>query len=377
MLIARTIYYLISFSLSTSLLWPTRSLANDNTIRIATFNLWDVQAKDLQSGSDPRLKKAAAMIQSVQPDIILLNEIAYDQNNNGQRFADGFLAKSQGINLKPISYRSLATPSNTGVHSGFDFDNNGKIVSDPYINPREYGNDAWGFGEFPGHYALAVLVRKDLKILESQVRSFQKFLWKDLPGAMKPVDPKTGKSWYNAEEWLQFRLSSKTHLDVPVQLGDDTILHVLASHPTPPVFDGEEDRNGARNHDEIRFWAEYINGQRFITDDAGRRGGLPENAAFVILGDLNADPNDGDSIGNPMKRWLLSHPRILDYKPKLARYHDRTRFGYADDDDDTASWALRVDYVLPSDNFLVNQGAVEWDASVSDHGLVWLEITVK
>ena len=35
--------------------------------------------------------------------------------------------------------------------------------------------------------------------------------------------------------------------------------HLLASHPTPPVFDGDEDRNGKRNHDEVRLIADYIN----------------------------------------------------------------------------------------------------------------------
>ena len=31
--------------------------------------------------------------------------------------------------------------------------------------------------------------------------------------------------------------------------------------PTPPAFDGEEDRNGRRNHDEIRFWVDYVSTQ--------------------------------------------------------------------------------------------------------------------
>ena len=70
------------------------------------------------------------------------------------------------------------------------------------------------------------------------------------------------------------RLSSKSHWDVPVTVGAHTV-HVLASHPTPPTFDGPEDRNGRRNHDEIRFWADYISSLRsgYIVDDAGRRGG--------------------------------------------------------------------------------------------------------
>ena len=54
-----------------------------------------------------------------------------------------------------------------------------------------------------------------------------------------------------------FRLSSKSHWDVPIRIGRETV-HFLVSHPTPPVFDGPEDRNGTRNHDEIRFWADYV-----------------------------------------------------------------------------------------------------------------------
>ncbi len=57
------------------------------------------------------------------------------------------------------------------------------------------------------------------------------------------------------------RLSSKSHWDIPLQIGG-AIVHVLTAHPTPPVFDGPEDRNGCRNHDEIRLWSDYIDPSR-------------------------------------------------------------------------------------------------------------------
>ena len=81
-----------------------------------------------------------------------------------------------------------------------------------------------------------------------------------MPGALLPDDPSTPEpaDWYSPDELDVFRLSSKSHWDVPVRLPDGRILHLLASHPTPPVFDGSEDRNGRRNHDEIRFWADYV-----------------------------------------------------------------------------------------------------------------------
>ena len=76
------------------------------------------------------------------------------------------------------------------------------------------------------------------------------------------------------------RLSSKSHWDVPVRVGA-AVIHFLVCHPTPPVFDGPEDRNGARNSDEIRFWSDYIAGAQYIHEDAGVKGGLANDAHFA------------------------------------------------------------------------------------------------
>ncbi len=81
-----------------------------------------------------------------------------------------------------------------------------------------------------------------------------------------------------------FRLSSKSHWDVPVKVGNKTI-HILASHPTPPSFDGAEDRNGKRNHDEIRFWKDYISdsSNQYIYDDKGVKGGFNRKFLFCYF----------------------------------------------------------------------------------------------
>jgi hypothetical protein len=47
----------------------------------------------------------------------------------------------------------------------------------------------------------------------------------------------------------------------------------------------------------------------YIYDDAGRFGGLPEGARFVVLGDMNADPFDGDSVDSAI-RQLLDNPAV-------------------------------------------------------------------
>ena len=85
-------------------------------------------------------------------------------------------------------------------------------------------------------------------------------------------------------------------------------MHVLASHPTPPVFDGPENRNGKRNHDEIRFWFDYINNTQasYIYDDNGNKGGLSPNQPFVILGDQNASSVEGDAINSSIKALITN-----------------------------------------------------------------------
>ena len=116
---------------------------------------------------------------------------------------------------------------------------------------------AFGFGFFPGQFGMAVFSQHPID--DDPIRTFQLFLWKDMPGALLPDDPATAgeADWCSPDELEVFRLSSKSHWDVPIRIENKTV-HFLVSHPTPPVFDGPEDRNGTRNHDEIRFWSDYI-----------------------------------------------------------------------------------------------------------------------
>lgn len=375
-------------------------------LRIMTYNIEDVRTAALQDPNHPRLQKAAAVIQHLRPDILLINEITYDYpgapavppaaspGQNGQRFADHFLSVAQADSLTPISYQPFTAPSNTGVPSGFDLNNDGDTVT-TYPEPapprddgtprpqtpegRAYGNDAWGFGVFPGQYGMALFVRDGLDIVRDSVRTFQLFRWSAMPDALRPVDPETDASWYNDEAWARMRLSSKSHWDVPIRLPDGRTLHVLASHPTPPGFDGAEDRNGRRNHDEIRFWADYLSQASYIVDDATRPGGLPDTTLFVVMGDQNADPDEGDTVEHPI-RLLLEHDRVQGDVTPTASPAGQT--AYPDlDPDDTAEWGLRVDYVLPSTGLNVVDsgiwrpvGADTTGVPVSDHFPVWMDL---
>jgi hypothetical protein len=375
----------------------------ERSARFATFNASLNRAvegelvADLSSPDDTQAQAVAEVIQRVRPDVLLINEFDFDAQGLAVRlFQRNYL--SVGHNgAKPISYPYwFVAPSNTGIPSGFDLDNNG-AVGGP--------NDAFGFGEFPGQFGMAVYSR--YPILRHQVRTFQRFLWQDMPGALLPDDPATSApaDWYSPQELAVFRLSSKSHWDVPLLVGGK-VIHTLVSHPTPPVFDGPEDRNGTRNHDEIRLWSDYVLPSRsgYIYDDEGRRGGLKPGARFVIMGDQNADPFDGDSVAGAAQQ-LLENPRVNTSRTPTspggpeqailqgganATHRGDPAFDTADFLDVPGPGNLRVDYVLPSKNLRILDGAVFWPASTdplfrlvgtfpfptSDHRLVWVDVRV-
>jgi hypothetical protein len=267
-------------------------------------------------------------------------------------------------------------PSNTGIASGMDFDNNGEAVTEP--GTGLYGNDSFGFGEFPGKFGMAVFSRLPIDV--KRARTFQLFRWEDMPGALLPDDPDTPApaDWYSPEELDVFRLSSKSHWDLPIEVGRTERVHFLVSHPTPPVFDGPEDRNGTRNHDEIRFWADYVTpgAGRYIYDDRGRRGGLGRREHFVIAGDQNADPFDGDSTEDAILQ-LLDNRRInTGMTPTSPGGPEQSALqGGANDAHvgnsafdtadfaDTAPGNLRADYVLPDRGTRIVGSFVFWPRS--------------
>lgn len=367
-------------------------------LRVATFNVADMRAEEVTDAGSLRAKALAEVIQRLRPNVILLNEVAFDasatpesQGGVAHRFATNLLATPRAAELQGMNFVVFTAPVNTGIPSGFDLDNNGRIVTAHPPSPprgtsakdapvsdaaRDYGNDCWGFGTFPGHYGMALLVDSRLEILHDRVRTFQRFPWDYMPGAMLP-ETADGRPWFDEEEIKFVRLSSKSHWDVPVRLPNGTVVHFLCSHPTPPVFDGPEKRNARRNHDEIRFWSDYIDGEPYIVDDKDLPGGLAWNSTFVILGDLNADTKRGDAWRDPVGTFLFANRRIgRDVPPKS----DVEIAGL--DAHDTAVFGLRVDYVIPSRDIEVRASGV-WRTMPtsarefpSDHFPVWMDVVV-
>jgi len=371
-----------------------------DAVRFATFNASlnrnnaGQLAAELAVPGSPQPDVIAEIIQRARPDVLLINEFDYDPTALAY-FQSNYLSVAHG-SAAPIEYPyTYIAPSNTGIYSGFDYDNSG--AAGDFVP-----NDSYGFGFFPGQYGMVVLSKYPIDY--ASVRTFQLFKWKDMPGALLPVDP-SGTPWYTpGPELDSFRLSSKSHWDVPIQIGNK-VVHFLVSHPTPPVFDGPEDRNGTRNFDEIRFWSDYILPSRsgYIYDDNGVFGGLQPGAMFVIAGDQNSDPLDGDSIPGSIQQ-LLNHPlvntKVTPSSPgaveQSALQGGANATHLSDPAYDTADFSdfapgnLRADYVLPRKNLQIVDSAVFWPLNTdplfplvgtfpfpsSDHRLVWVDILV-
>ncbi len=366
---------------------PVAGQEPPSVLRVATFNIKELSRAKIEQvdetgvGANPQLRAAAAIIQRVRPDILVLNEIDHDYGAiqegldfSARRFARLYLATGND----PIEYPySWAAPNNTGILSGIDLNGDGHAATEADRGERSHGDDAFGYGVYPGQYSMAVLSR--YPIAGDQARTFRKFRWVDLPGNHIP------QGFYSDQALEIFRLSSKSHQDLPVQVGAQR-LHLFLSHPTPTVFDRDEDHNGRRNFDEIKLWVHYIDGDETLVDDAGRGGGYDAGDPFVILGDLNARPDADESLydGRTAISQLLEHPRIRDTGEVAVSRG-------APDGKPRATTAFRgigarIDYVLPSIDLEVLDGGVFWPAAeedplgrelaeaASDHRLVWIDL---
>ena len=367
-------------------------------IRVATFNVAldrnqpGQLAFELAKGL-PQARNIAHILQHVRPDILLLNEFDHDgatlNDAHLSQFCQDYLASSeQGIDYP---YRYLV-PTNTGVLAPVVL-NQESLNAEPRLPA-----DGLGFGAFHGQYAMAVLSR--FPLVFEKMRSFRHFLWRDMPNAKLPQTPQG--SYYSEQVLDILPLSSKNHLDLPVRLPNGRILHLLAAHPAPPIDEGHERRNSCRNHDELRLWHDYIRPAQseYLVDDAGGTGGLAADSDFVILGDLNADPLDGDGYRRAIQN-LLQEP-LLNRAVSLGSLRPAARGGFAlklrqprvgSPKYWTQARGLRLDYVLPSAGLNATASGIYWPApnkidaelfwnkrgwperrASSDHRIVWVDI---
>ncbi len=325
--------------------------------------------RDILKGDDPAIKAIIETVAEIDPDVLLLTGIDWDYD------LAALTALAKGFEDKGTSFPNLfARQPNSGLMTEMDLDGDGRSGGP---------GDAQGYGKFTGDGGVALLSR--LPMDHDKVRDFSQVLWQDLPDASLPeID---GQLFPSVEASEIQRLSSAVHWDIPIILPNGR-LHVLAFAAGPPVFDGPEDRNGLRNHDEVAFWTRYLDGQL----------ATPPKDPVVVMGNGNLDPVDGEGLHQAMIN-LLAHPRLQDPAPRSdggeqaaaqGGANDRHR---ADPSFDTVDWRddpgpgnLRVSYVLPDRSLDVKDAGVFWPVpnapnakliTAKDgprHRMVWVDI---
>lgn len=312
--------------------------------------------RDITGGKDAQVDAVLRGLLALDADILLLTGFDYD---GGDAALGAFAARLAAAGL---DYPHLfARPPNTGVATGLDLDGDGRLGG-----PR----DAQGYGRFPGEGGMAILSRLPLRA-EAAV-DLSAMLWRDLPGAIPPpLTPEIAA--------IQ-RLSTTGHWIVPVALPDGRLLSLLVWYATPPVFDGPEDRNGRRNHDEAALWLRLFEGALAPPAPA-----LP----LVVMGGANLDPADGEGLPDALNA-LRAHPLLQDPGPRGS--HGRAEPAHRGDpaldtalfDGQDGPGGLRVDYVLPSTDLRLLGSGVLWPppddpqasvlAAASRHRPVWVDV---
>lgn len=347
-------------------LFPAPPLRAD-ALRVATFNT-ELQRdgpglllRALERGADAQIAAVVAVILRADADVLALQGIDWDHDGRALATLAARLEEAGA----PYPYR-LARRPNSGLASGLDLDGDGRTGM---------AGDSQGYGRFTGQAGIAVLSRYPIRA--GEVRDFSALLWRDLPGARLPTYP-DGRLFPSDRAQRAQRLSSTGHWAVPITLPDGETLTLLTFHAGPPVFDGPEDRNGRRNADEIRFWQHYLD---------GAFGPVPEGR-LVIAGGTNLDPEDGAGRHRAITA-LLSDPRLQDPRPASAGAAQTGGQGHRGPDAlDTVDFdgpgRLRVDYVLPSADWNIEDAGVLWPVpgapgheaalAASRHRLVWVDL---
>ena len=350
-------------------------------------------AADLATPDDQQAANVAAIIQRTRPDVLLLTDIDVDSAAAVDEFRTNYLLLSQN-GAQPIDYPHVfVAPSNTGVPSGFDLDNDGTVGG---------ANDAFGLRRLPrpardgpavavpdrdqpgAHVpapAVGLGAGRPPARRPGHARSRRLVLGRRAGGAAALVDVALGRTDrrvrpHSSTCWRRARRRrpatgrrTATGCATPTRSGSGP---TTSPAPTPPGSS---------------------------TTPAAPAASTAA-AAFVIVGDLNSDPTDGDSVAGAVDQ-VLALDQVQDPAPAsdgaveaavAQGLANRTQAGdpaldTADLADDTLG-NLRTDYVLPSDGFDVVDAGVFWPArddelarlvtlqplASSDHRLVWVDL---
>lgn len=309
------------------------------TIRIATYSPEltrdgpGLLLRDLQR-PDKQIDAVVEVIAHADADILLLTGFDWDYHGEALSAFRDKLAEADAA----YPYFHAGKP-NSGMQTGLDLDGDGRLGTP---------DDAQGYGRFMGSRGMALLSRLPL----GQVQDLTDSLWRDLPDNLMPETP--------PEVMEVQRLSSRAHWQIEV-LTPRGPLELLMLSATTPVFDGPEDRNGRRNHDELAFWLKR----------------LPDTP-WVVMGKINLDPEIGEGRRQALEQLL---EQVNDPQPAGAVAGTATAEWGTDQNGNPHR--QRVDYVLPSAELPVSNAGVLWPEAgslataantASRHYLVWVDI---
>ncbi len=346
-------------------------IAEADILRVATFNTEltrdgpGLLLRDIVKGKDAQLLALRQVVGDVSPDVLVLQNVDYDHGLAALTALQDWLADG-GVAYSHV----FAAPPNSGLPTGLDMNGDGRLGQP---------EDAHGFGSFYGQSGMAVLSRYPID--QSSVQDFSPMVWAALPNALLPTY-EDGRPFPSAEAQAALRLATVAQWVVPIDVAGQTVT-LLAFHAGPPVFDGPEDRNGKRNHDEMTFWHHYM---------GGAFGPAPEEK-FILLGAANLDPVDGEGYHEAILA-LMQDPRLQDPEPRRPEGPMSDSPGHDGNPRlDTVAWPSpdpghrRVDYVLPSADWTVRASGVNWPSEDSEaagvvekasrHRMVWVDLAIE
>jgi len=314
-------------------------------IRFGHFNVRDLTVGKLLQPDHPQVVSASAIISKVRPDVLSINEIEARPEAPGL-FLDNFLKRGNDPLHYPYHYIG---PTNSGVSTG---------LPEPF--------EQKGFGLFEGQYGIALFSR--FPIIRGGVRNFEGFSWMDLPRGLSCLGDKA------IEIHESFPLFSTNLLNVPLRI-DGRVVHSVLLHASIPV---RGRLNKERNGDQLNFLNEYISGRALP-------GVEPFQAVkpFVVMGDLNADPEKGEGIRSAIQR-LLENPALNRLVPSRPTFLEGG--GLEEPPLDPGGFSMKLDYILPSCHFVVLKHGVFWPGEAgwwnqvrlaSDHFIVYADCSLE
>ena len=273
-------------------------------VRFGQFNIRDLTMDKLRDPGNLQAVAAAKIIKRFAPDVLSINEMEADPAAP-RAFVENFLHKGEA----PVDYPfSHIGETNSGVPAGFP-------------PPFDYK----GFGRFKGQYGIACLSRHRMDF--GAIKNYKDVPWR----AMSPDYCDEAKCPESFPLW------STAFLDIPIEI-DGTAVHFVLLHPTVPL---RNQMNFRRNADQLRFLERYISGQGIHGVSA-----LLAEKPFVVMGDLNTDPEAG--VGTcEVIRDLLENENLIRPGTNEKTFLEDGGAGWPGADK-SGLLTARLDYILPS-----------------------------